>query len=78
MKKSNSKKYRFFYHFNKPMTKKSGYVHWSIHFRNKCYIVRSIECNVNTQTKENKTQPLGVVIGFASNILVNKDKATIL
>lgn len=69
--------YRFFYHFNKPMTLKKGEVIWSLHFRKKCYFVKNINCLVPTNTKINKTQPKGVVQGFCTDIKLEKDVAII-
>lgn len=69
--------WRFFYHFNKPMTQKTGEVMWSIHFRNKCYFVKDISCMVPTVTKTNKKQPKGVVQGFCKEVLIKESVAII-
>jgi hypothetical protein len=69
--------YRFFYHFNKPMTQKTGKVFWSIHYRQTCYYVNNIECLVPTNTKENPRQPKAVVQGFCKEILIQDGTAII-
>jgi len=71
------RQYRFFYHFNKPATQQSGEVVWSVHFRGRCYLVRSIQCSQPTQTKTNRRQPRGVVQGHCSEVLVRDSVAVI-
>lgn len=75
--KDSSMKYRFYYHFNKPMTKKNGDVIWSVHFKQKCYFVKNIVCMVPTATKQNKTQPRGVVRGHCTDVIIKDDIAII-
>jgi len=65
------KKYRFFYHYYKQ------YKCMSVHYRNKCYKVDDVECNVSTETKWNATQPQLVIRGFASNLEIINNKAFI-
>jgi len=69
--------YRFFYHFNKPMTQKTGEVIWSVHFRQTCYMVKNIQCQVPTNTKTNRIQPRGVVQGFCKEVIIQNDTAII-
>lgn len=66
------KKYRFFFHYNKPMSQRTGEKLWSVHYRGTCYIVKSIDCHVNCNSKVNKTQPYVVMQGFADTVLVTK------
>lgn len=75
IKKTN---YRFFFHFNKPMSQKTGEVIWSLHFRNQCYILRDILCTVPVETKRNKRQPKGVVQGFCQDVIVVDNVAKII
>jgi len=49
----------------------------SVHYRNKCYKVDDVECNVSTETKWNATQPQLVIRGFASNLEIINNKAFI-
>lgn len=65
-----SRKYRFFFHYNKPESIRLGKRVWSVHYRNKCYIVNSIDCHVNCNSKVNKTQPYVVMQGFANSLLI--------
>ena len=66
------KKYRFFYHYNKPAKK------MSVHYRGKCYIVTDVQCLVPSYSKWNKRQPYIVMQGYASEIVVGKDVVTII
>ncbi len=72
------KKYSFFYHYNKPLSKKHGETVLTIHFRNSCMAVNSIICKVNTETKERKHQPHCVVWGKCSDIVIKDRIATII
>ena len=49
----------------------------SVHFRGKCYIVENVICEVESQTKWNKTQPRVVMRGFADTVVVNAETALI-
>lgn len=72
------KDYRFFYHYNKPLSKQLGKVIWSVHFRERCYMVESIACFRNAFSKVNKRQPHAVMQGFAKKIIVTNDKTAII
>lgn len=50
---------------------------WSVHFRDKCHFVESIDCKVSTESKTNKTQPFVVMRGFAHTVNIKNNKATI-
>ena len=67
------KKYRFFFHYNKPLSKQRGEHIWSVHWRNKCYFVKNIICQPETTSKTNKTQPYVVMRGFTHKVLCNND-----
>jgi hypothetical protein len=64
-------KYRFFYHFFKAKGK------MSIHFRDKCYVVDNVSCQVPCETKWNKTQPRLVMRGFASKLQITDGVGTL-
>lgn len=66
-----NKKYRFYYHYFRQ------YKCMSIHFKNKCYKVNNIECNVASNTKWNKTMPNLVMQGFCEEVIIDEDKAII-
>lgn len=66
---SKKKTYRFFYHLNKPETKKQNRVVWTIHWKGVCTHVHDIRVNVPTFTRsQTKRQPWAVVVGDASEI----------
>ena len=71
------KQYRFFLHYNKPLSKKIGEHFWSVHYKNKCYFTKNIECNTITESKLNKTQPYVVMRGFATNLIESDEKIII-
>lgn len=72
-----SKKYRFFLHYNKPLSKQRGIHIWSVHFRGKCHFVENIDCHAKTESKTNKTQPFVVMRGFANTVNIVNKKAVI-
>ena len=65
------KEYRFFYHYNKKEKK------MTIHFRKKCYIAKEIRCFRMCETKWKESQPNLVMQGWASEVVINNDKAII-
>lgn len=69
----NKKKgqYRFFYHYYRQ------YNEMSVHFKNKCYRTKLVECLVPCETKWNNRQPQLVLQGFCTEILQNTDKIII-
>ena len=50
----------------------------SVHFRGQCIKVDDVVCKVPTETKWNKTQPNLVLRGFASDVNIENNIATIL
>lgn len=74
---NNMRKYVFYFHYNKPYSKKHGVDKWSIHHRNTCYIVDKIICDVPTFSKNNKTQPRVVMKGYATDITIRDNVAHI-
>lgn len=71
------KKYAFFYHYNKPLSKQKGKPVISIHYRGQCLMVDNLVCNVKTRGKIRNKQPYFVVVGKASKIEVNNGIAEI-
>lgn len=65
------KKYRFFFHYFRQKDK------WSVHFRNKCYIVDNFVCLAECEGKTNKRQPYRIAQGFASQVKVKNNIAYI-
>ena len=65
----NSKR-RFYYHYNKPVSKKEGRNFLTLHYRGKCHLVNRISCSVSTESHNQKRQPYCVIRGWANNILI--------
>ena len=59
------KHYRFFLHYNKPMSASMGVAVWTVHWRGNCFQALNIRCRVPTETHTRKTQPRGVIRGYA-------------
>ncbi len=68
------KKYAFYFHFNKPASKKAGKPQISIHYKGQCFIVDNIQCSVATKGKIRKRQPYFVMTGKCAYLLVNDSK----
>ena len=64
------KKYSFFFHYNKPLSKKLGRNKLSLHSEGVCYIIDGIKCNVPIYSKDNKRQPYCVMKGLAKEIVI--------
>jgi hypothetical protein len=62
-------KYRFFFHYNKPLSKQLGKTMWSVHHRGKCHMVENIICEVPLESKTNKRQPYAVMQGFTKGLV---------
>lgn len=63
----------FFFHYNKPLSRKAQKPILSIHYNKKCLFVENIICKVPTKGKIRKTQPYFVLCGKTKEILI-KDK----
>jgi len=51
----------------------------SVHWKGQCYKVKNVECNVPTETKWNKRQPMLILKGKASDIVFEgEDRAIII
>lgn len=60
--------YRYFFHYNKPLSKIKKKPQLSIHFRGSCYFVDKIVNNTKCESKNNKRQPFCVIQGFCENV----------
>lgn len=69
----NNKKYVFFFHYNKPESKKAGRNKLTIHFRGKCHLVDKIVCNVGVFSYNNKKQPHCVLKGKCKELVLVKE-----
>jgi hypothetical protein len=68
---------RFFFHFNKPLSKQRKGVVWSVHYKNQCMFVNNIICNVPCESKTNRRQPYAVIRGMANDITIVENTAII-
>jgi hypothetical protein len=68
---------RFFYHFNKPLTQRRKDIWWTIHYQNQCVPIKGFDCLVATHDRKRKKQPLAVVWGDASSIVIQNNRAII-
>ena len=59
------KHYRFFLHYNKPMSASMGVAVWTVHWRGNCFQALNIRCRCHSETHTRKTQPRGVIRGWA-------------
>lgn len=57
---------RFWFHFNKPESKRLGRPRMSVHVRGKCHTVDHISCRVPVLTRHRKSQPYVVMAGQGS------------
>lgn len=71
------KKYRFFFHYNKPLSKQKGVQLWSVHYRGVCHFVENITCIPATESKVNKRQPVVVMMGYSSEVQIKHKTAII-
>lgn len=70
--KSKHRRYVFYYHLNKPETKRVGHPIWTLHWRGKCHMLDYIISFVPTETKANRRQPWAVVRGHSTGVCLHK------
>ena len=68
----------FFFHYNKPLSKKHKKPIISIHYQKQCLYVENVVCSVPTRGKIRNKQPYFVMCGKATNILVKEKIAYII
>jgi|APGre2960657404_1045060.scaffolds.fasta_scaffold316384_1 hypothetical protein len=66
----------FWFHYNKPLSRKLGKPMMTIHFAGACHSVEGIVCNVKTWTHIRKTQP-HIVIKGVGVVEISEGKAII-
>lgn len=64
------KKYSVYFHYNKPASLKAGKPQLSVHYKNICYIIEGLKCNIPIETRIRKTQPRCVMAGKASDFII--------
>jgi len=68
---------KFWFHYNKPESRKLGRNVLTVHFNNACHFVTGLRCNVPISTRDRKAQPRCVMAGEATNITVTDGVAVI-
>ena len=63
----------FYFHYNKPASLKAKKPKLSIHFRDTCYIVDHVVCEVPIRSRHKKTQPRCVMTGKATHLKITTD-----
>ena len=66
--RAKRKQFRFWFHYNKPMSRQMDMAVWTVHWRNKCWHALNIKCSVDTETHARNSQPHAVVRGFAHTL----------
>jgi len=69
---------KFFFHYNKPQSKKVGKPQLSLHYKNICHIVDNIECFVPTTGRIRKSQPYFVMTGSAKSISIGSNRVAVI
>jgi hypothetical protein len=67
---SKPKKKRFWYHYNKPESKRQGRNVLTLHWRDKCHLIHSLECHAPTESHDRKAQPRCVIRGWSRGITI--------
>ncbi|MEL0118496.1 MAG: hypothetical protein VXB01_06105 [Opitutae bacterium] len=65
------KKFRFYFHYNKPASRREGRAVLTLHYKGTCHRCHSISCIVPTETHERARQPQIVVRGWANHIFLD-------
>ena len=68
----------FYYHYNKPASKKCGYDILTVHFNNTCMLVRDVDISVGTKSRHRKTQPYCVIAGKAASVTIDENECAII
>ena len=63
-----SKPKRFFFHYNKPESRKQGRNVLTVHWKNACIPVNHLKINVPIESHTQKSQPHCVMRGFANSV----------
>lgn len=68
---------RFFYHYNKPESKRAGEPRITLHFQGECHVVKDIVVCQPTRARFRKQQPHFVMCGWANKISITRKRALI-
>ena len=66
--RSTKNQRRFFYHYNKPLSRVAGCNVLTVHWEGKCHLVNNITCYAPTETHHQKNQPRCVIRGWATSV----------
>ena len=67
----------FYFHYNKPASQSAGEPRLSVHFRDRCMIVKEITCYVPCESRNRSRQPRCVMVGKARGVRVRGGRAVI-
>ena len=70
--KSSKDEKRFFFHYNKPESKKQGRNVLTVHWKDRCIPVNAIKCDVPIETHDRKIQPYCVMRGWAKYVTITR------
>ena len=63
-----TKKTRFWFHYNKPESKKQDCNVMTVHWKNKCVLENGIKCLVATESHDQKRQPHSIIRGWCDKV----------
>lgn len=64
----------FWFHYNKPMSKKQGRNVLTLHWKGQCHFIHSMNCYTPVRTENRKNQPKCVIKGKAQDIIFGISK----
>ena len=65
---TKNKPRRFFFHYNKPESRRQGRNVLTVHWKNACLPVNHLKINVPIESHTQKAQPHCVMRGFANSV----------
>ena len=71
------KTYSFWFHYNKPQSRKNGKPILTVHYKGQCIFVEDLIINVPTHLRIRKQQPHAVISGKCSSFIVVNNKGVI-
>jgi len=76
---ARKKRYRFFYHLNKPEMRRQGRVVWTVHWKNQCLHATHLDIQCRTWSREQtKRQPFAVMVGDAENVEIDEQGTAVI
>ena len=63
---------RFWYHYNKPASRKALKPILTVHWESRCILVEGVDITVPTKSRVRKSQPHIVITGSARNVVVDR------